>query len=257
MILALDIGNSCITFGGFLPEGECPLFVARIATDLAGTQDEYAVRLSSVLSLHGIAREEITGVIAASVVPPLNAVLRGACAFLFGQEPLFVGPGIKTGIGIRCDIPSSVGADLIAAAVAAYGLYGGPALVVDVSTATSLTVINAQGAFIGTAIAPGLYMGLDALSKQTAQLSRVSLEVPPTVIGKNTADCMRSGVLYGHAALIDGMIDRICEEYGEALPVYVTGGGAQSVVGLCRHSMTADANLVLKGLRLLYLKNRV
>lgn len=254
MILTIDIGNTNIALGGFVSDEL--RFVSRISTDTARTEDEYAVRILQSLALYKIDKEDITGVIVASVVPPLNDAIRKAIRFVFQKEPLFVGPGIKSGIGIQCDMPSSVGADLIAASVAAHYIYGSPSLIVDIGTATKMTVVNQKGAFIGTSIIPGVLMGLNALAQGTAQLPRISLELPSAVIAKNTADCMRSGVLYGNAALIDGMIERINEEFGAPLQVYATGGMASAIIPLCKHDICLDEHLVLKGLNILYQKNR-
>ena len=254
MILTIDIGNSHIMLGGFLKNELC--FVSRISTDPARTEDEYACRFLEALTLHGINKHAITGAIVASVVPPLNATVRQAIRFVFGVDPLFVGPGIKSGISIRCDIPSSVGSDLIAAALAAHTIYQSPALIIDMGTATKMTVVDRKGAFIGTSIIPGVMMGLNALAEKTAQLPKISLETPPTVIAKNTQDCMRSGILFGNASLIDGMIDRIREEFGEDLVLTATGGMAPLVIPLCKHTIHLDEHLVLKGLNILYQKNR-
>lgn len=254
MILTLDIGNSNITLGGF--DGDALRFVSRLSTAPSHTGDETAMRLLGALALHKTDGRDVDGVIAASVVPQLNAAIKQAVKTAFGKETIFVGPGIKSGIGIQCDAPSSVGADIIAAAVAAHYIHGSPSLIIDIGTATKMTVVNGKGAFIGTSIIPGVLMGLNALSDGTAQLPKISLEVPGTVIAKNTADCMRSGVLFGNAALIDGMIDRINEEFGEPLKVYATGGLASTVIPLCKKSIILDENLVLKGLNILYHKNR-
>ncbi len=253
MILTIDIGNTNITFGSF--EGEELRFVARIATNASLTEDEYAAKLSSTLMLYGVEKAEIKGAILSSVVPQLNSVMKKAVAFLFGVEPIIVGPGIKTGINIHCDTPSSVGSDLICACVAAHYLYGSPSLIVDMGTATKMMVVNRKGAFIGVSIIPGVHMGMNALAQGTAQLPQVSLEVPPSVIGKNTVDSMRSGVIYGNAAMVDGMIERINEEMGEQLPVYATGGLAPVIAVHCRHEMKLEPHLVLKGLHILYGKN--
>lgn len=258
MILVIDIGNTCITLGGFETEGHSnPAFVARLATDLGGTADEYASRILSALALYKIDADCVCGAIFSSVVPPLNRVIRQALCFLFGKEPLAVGPGIKSGISIRCDMPSSVGADLIATAVAAHKLYPCPTLIIDMGTATKMTVVDESGAFIGASIMPGVSMGVAALSEQTAQLPKISLETPAKVISKNTADCMRSGVLYGNASMVDGMIDRMTEEYGAPLHVLATGGMASLIIPLCKHKIKTDEHLVLKGLYILYLKNHV
>ena len=253
MVLTVDIGNSVIMLGGFV--GDTLVFQGRISSDTRTTEDEYASRILNLLSLYGVESTEIEGAIIASVVPPLNAVIRKALQFLFDIEPLAVGPGIKTGIGIRCDTPSSVGADLISAAVAAHVLYGSPSLIIDVGTATKMTVVDESGAFIGTSIAPGILMGLNALAEGTAQLPHVSLEAPVATVAKNTADCMKSGVIFGHSAMIDGMIDRIREELSEDIPVYITGSLAEAVLPHCRREMTYDPDLVLKGLCILYRKN--
>ena len=254
MVLTFDIGNTNITLCGFVSDKIA--FVSRISADTSVTSDEFAFRIINSLSLHGVDRNDLSGVIAASVVPPLNASLKRAVRFVFGQDVLFVGPGIKSGIVIQCDIPSSVGADLIAAAVATHNIYGSPSLIIDIGTATKMTVMNRKGAFIGTSIIPGVMMGLNALAEKTAQLPKISLDMPESVIAKNTADCMRSGVLFGNASLIDGMIDRITEEFGEELKVYATGGMASTVIPLCKHDIRVDEHLVSKGLNIIYHKNR-
>ncbi len=254
MVLTVDMGNTNMMLGGF--EGDELIFVSQISTKSPKTGDEFAISILDSLRLHNVSHEIIEGVIVSSVVPPLNAALKKAVETVFGIDPVFVGPGIKSGIGIRCDIPSSVGADLIAAAVAAHNIYGSPSLIIDIGTATKMTVVNDQGAFIGTSIIPGVLMGLNALAEETAQLPKISLEVPKRVIEKNTADCMRSGVLFGNASLVDGMIDRIWEEFGSPLKVYATGGMASTVIPLCKHEIYLDEYLVLKGLNILYYKNK-
>lgn len=253
MILAIDIGNSNIAVGGF--EQDTLTFVSRLSTDTAKTEDEYAIGLMSALALHRVDKSAVCGAIISSVVPPLNTVIKKAIATVFGVDALMVGPGIKTGISIRCDSPSSVGADLICASVAVQNLYGSPALIVDIGTATKMIVIDGSGAFVGVSIAPGVRMGLNALSEKTAQLPKVELDVPTSVIAKNTVDCMKSGVIFGNASMVDGMIDRINEEMGESLPVYVTGGLASVILPHCKHTATLDEHLVLKGLSILYKKN--
>lgn len=254
MILAIDAGNTNIDIGGFV-ENQLK-FVSRISSDTKKTEDEFSILVSSCLSLHEISKKEIEGVIVSSVVPPLNSIIKKMSSFLFGIEPLFVGPGIKSGIGIQCDSPSSVGADIISAAVAANYIYGSPSLIIDIGTATKMTVVNKSGAFIGTSIIPGVLMGLNALSEATAQLPKISIEPPKSVIAKNTTECMRSGVIFGNASMIDGMIDRINEEFGENLPVYATGGLASTIVPYCKKDIFVDEHLVLKGLNILYHKNK-
>lgn len=254
MVLTVDIGNSNINFGVFL--GEEIKFVARIATDTAKTEFEYAGAIANALSIYGIDKSEINGAIISSVVPPLNSAMKNAIRLLYNTEAILVGPGVKTGINIHCDNPSSVGADIICACVASHYIYGSPSLVVDMGTATKMMVVNDKGAFIGVSIIPGVRVGLDALANRTAQLPMVSLEAPKNVIGKNTADCMRSGVIFGNASMVDGMIDRICDEYGAALPVYATGGLGSVITPYCKHKITYDEFLVLKGLHIIYQKNQ-
>lgn len=254
MVLTIDIGNSNIIFGGFI-ENELK-FVARMATDTTRTSDEYASNILNILDLHNVQKKEVKGAIISSVVPPLNRVIKKAVRLIYGVDPLLVGPGIKTGIGILCDNPASVGADLISACVATSVLYSSPALIVDIGTATKMMVINDKGAFIGVSIIPGVLMGLNALSERTAQLPKIDLSAPNVVIGKNTIDCMKSGVVFGNASLIDGMIDRINAEYGSSLPVIVTGGLASTIIPHCKHEMTLDRHLVLKGLNIIYQKNK-
>lgn len=253
MILAIDIGNSNIMLGGF--EGERLLCVVSISTETNKTADEYASKILGVLKVHNITDASVDGAIISSVVPPLNSVIKDAVKTLWGVVPLVVGPGVKTGINIHCDTPSSVGADLICACVAAHRLYGGPALIVDMGTATKMTVVNEKGAFIGVSIMPGVLMGLNSLWEHTAQLPKVGLEAPGAVIGKNTSDSIRSGAIFGNASMIDGMIDRINGEAGSELSVYATGGFAGTIVPYCRHKIKVDEHLVLKGLNIIYNKN--
>ena len=254
MILAIDIGNSNIMLGGF-ENGELT-FVVNMSTEINMTADEYASKILGILAVHGIVgKTAINGAIISSVVPPLNTVIKNAVRLIWKIDALTVGPGIKTGLNIHCDTPSSVGADLICACVAVHNIYGSPALIVDMGTATKMTVLNAKGAFTGVSIIPGVLMGLHALSEQTAQLPKVEPTAPKTVIGKNTADSMRSGVIFGNASMIDGMIERINDEVGSSLPIYATGGVAHLIVPYCKHRITFDEHLVLKGLHFMYKKN--
>lgn len=254
MILAIDIGNSNIMLGGF--EGDQLTFVVNMSTEINKTADEYASKMLGVLSVHKAVGKSVSGAIISSVVPPLNSVIKKALRLLWGIDAMTVGPGVKTGLNIHCDTPSSVGADLICACVAVHKLYGGPALIIDMGTATKMTVVNAKGAFAGVSIIPGVLMGLNSLSEQTAQLPKIGLEAPKNVIGKNTADSMRSGVIFGNAAMIDGMIDRIKDELGaETLSVYATGGVAHLIIPHCKHTIAFDEHLVLRGLHIIYKKN--
>lgn len=254
MVLTIDIGNTNIVLGAFY--GDELKFVSRISTDVKKTEDEYAIQIRSILSIHAVAPESVNGAIISSVVPVLNNVFKKAVKLVYGIEPLMVGPGIKTGINIHCDNPASVGADLICACVGAHHIYGSPSLVIDMGTATKILLMDKDGAFCGASIIPGVYMGLKTLSSGTAQLPQISLEAPKSVIGKNTADCMKSGVVFGNAALLDGMIDRFNHDFGEELPVYATGGHAATIINYCRHKITLDEDLILKGLNILYKKNK-
>ncbi len=253
MVLAIDIGNTNIVIGGF-SEDELK-FVARIATSVTNTEDEYAAKILGVLSMHGVDIPEIKGAIISSVVPPLNGVMKKAVKYAYGADAIMVGPGIKTGINIRCDNPSSVGADLICACVAAHHIYGSPSLVIDMGTATKMMLMDQTGCFCGVSIIPGVNIGLKALSSGTAQLPHIALEAPKSVIGKNTVDAMQSGVVFGNASMIDGMIDRFNNEMGEEMKVYATGGLSSTIIKHCKHAITLDENLVLKGLNILYNKN--
>ena len=253
MILAVDIGNTNIVLGGF--SGNDLTFVARIATNANKTEDEYATKIKSILALHQVDKTEVKGAIISSVVPPLTRVMADALKLVYAIEPLLVGPGIKTGINIRCDDPSSVGADLICACVAANTIYGNPALVIDMGTATKMMLIDDTGTFTGVSIIPGVNIALKALASGTAQLPQISLEAPKSVIGKNTADCMRSGAVFGNASMIDGMIDRFVDETGYDLKLIATGGLSKTIIKHCKHNIILDDDLVLKGLLTLYNKN--
>ncbi len=253
MILAIDIGNTNIVLGGFM-DNELK-FVARIATNASKTEDEYATKIKSILVLHEVDKAEIKGAIISSVVPPLTRVMRDAVRMVYAVDPLLVGPGMKTGINIHCDDPSTVGADLICACVAANSIYGNPSLIIDMGTATKMMLIDNTGTFIGVSIIPGVNIALKALASGTAQLPQISLEAPPSVIGKNTSDCMRSGAVFGNASMIDGMIDRFRDEMDCDLKLIATGGLSKTIIKHCKHEIICDDDLVLKGLIILYNKN--
>ena len=253
MVLTVDVGNTNIMLGGF--EGNELLFVARVATDDKKTEDEYAGLMLSILNAYNVDKNSVCGAIVSSVVPQITATVKKAVKFISNTEPLIVGPGIKTGIGIRCDDPASVGADLISACVATHFIYGSPALIVDLGTATKMIVLDRKGSFAGVSIIPGVQTGLKALAASAAQLPLVGLEAPSTVVGKNTVDCIKSGIIFGHASMVDGMIDRICNEVGDDLSVYATGGLASAIIPYCKHKIKTDEHLVLKGLNILYKKN--
>lgn len=253
MILAVDIGNTNIVLGCI--ENEEILFEARMATDLIKTSDQYCAELKTMLSLFDVTPDKITGSIVASVVPPVLNSFRTAIRKLTGESCLVVGPGIRTGLNIRMENPAEIGSDLIVASVAAIAEYGAPLLLVDMGTATTITAIDESGAFIGGCICPGVKISLDALTGRTAQLPGISLEEPSRAIGKNTRDSMRSGVMYGAAAMLDGMLSRMEAEMGCAVRVVATGGISKFVIPLCSREILYDRALMLKGLHLLYRRN--
>ena len=236
MLLAIDIGNTNIVIGG-IRDGEI-LFEARIATDHLKTSDQYAVDIRNILKLFEVDLHKVQDSIISSVVPPVFNSVCTAIIKLTQRQPIVVGPGIKTGLDIRMDNPAQVGSDLIVDAVAAFHDYPTPLIVIDMGTATTMSLVGRGNVYLGGPIIPGLRVSLDALSSSAAQLFGISLEKPQRVIGKNTIECMRSGIMYGHAAMIDGMIDRMQEELGEPIAsVIATGGTSQFVVPLCRHKI--------------------
>ncbi len=253
MILAVDIGNTNIVLGCI--EDDKILFEARMATDLIKTSDQYCAELKVMLSLFEVAPEDIDGSIISSVVPPVLNSFKTAIRKLTGCSALVVGPGIKTGLNIRMDNPSEVGSDLIVAAVAAIAEYGAPLLLVDMGTATTITAIDESGAFVGGCICPGVKISMEALTGRTAQLPGISLDEPRCAIGKNTRDSMRSGIMLGAAAMLDGLLDRMEAELGAKVTVVATGGISKFVLPLCRRKMVYDRSLMLKGLKLLYARN--
>lgn len=254
MIIAIDIGNTDIAIGAYIKD-ELD-FVVRISTDANKTCEEYESMISHMLSSRGVKKENVEGVIISSVVPPLSSRIDDALFNLYSKRALHVSTRIKTGIGIVCDDPSSVGADLICACVAAHYVYGSPCLIVDMGTATKLMIVKEGGEFYGVSIMPGVMMGMRGLASGTAQLPQISLDAPENAIGTNTVDCMKSGIVFGNAAMVDGMVERFCEEYGKEIPVYATGGFSHSIVPHCKREILLDENLVLEGLKILYNLNR-
>ena len=254
MILAIDVGNSNINIGGI--EDEQITFEARLATDRIKTSDQYSVELKNLLDLFRVSLAEISGCIVASVVPPVSNSIITAVRKVFGFRPMVVGPGLKTGLNILCDSPAQVGSDLIVAAVAALKIAKPPLAVVDMGTATTVTVLDANGAFLGGSICTGVKISMEALMSRTAQLPGISLEAPKRVIGRNTVECMQSGLMVGAAAMLDGLLDRMEEELGQKLNVIATGGIARFVIPLCRREMIYDRDLVLRGLAIIYKNNQ-
>ncbi len=254
MILTIDMGNTNIVIGGI--DHERTYFVERVTTNQGKTDLEYAVNIKSILEIHDIAASAIEGAILSSVVPPLNSTILSAVEKICGFRPMLVGSGMKTGINIIMDNPKTVGSDMIVDAVAALSEYPCPIIVIDMGTATTMSVVDRSGSYIGGVILPGLRVSLDSLSGKTAQLPFISLGMPGKVIGKNTIDCMRSGIMYGSAAMLDGIIDRMEEELDQKTTVVATGGLAKYLTPLCRHKIIYEDDLLLKGLLILYDKNK-
>ena len=253
MLLAIDIGNTNIVIGG-IRDGKI-VFEARVATDHIKTSDQYGVDIKNVLSLFDTKPEEIQDCIISSVVPPVFNSVRTGVMKVIRKPPLVVGPGIKTGLNIQMDTPSQVGSDRIVIAVAALAEYEPPLTLVDMGTATTIEVVGKGSTYLGGCIIPGVRVSLEALTSKTAQLPGIQLDRPRRVIGKNTVDCMRSGVMYGAAAMLDGLLDRVEEELGLSTTVVATGGMAQFVIPLCRRKIILEKDLLLKGLYVLYQKN--
>jgi type III pantothenate kinase len=254
MILAIDMGNTNIVIGGI--DTKRTYFTERITTNHVKTALEYAINIKNILEIHNIDKTQIEGAIMSSVVPPLNPILSSAVKKILSYHPKQVGSGMKTGMNILMDNPKTVGSDMIVDAVAAIHDYPCPIIVIDMGTATTLSVIDKRGNYIGGIIHPGLRVSLDSLSSKTAQLPSISLDIPDKVIGKNTIDCMRSGIMYGSAGMIDGIIEHMEEELGEPATIVATGGLSRFVVPLCHHKIHYDAELLLKGLLILYEKNK-
>ena len=254
MILTVDIGNSNIVLGG-VREDNSIAFEARLRTEVTKTSDQYCVDLKILLDVYKVPVEEIEGCIISSVVPQVLNSFQTAVKKLTGKTSLVVGPGIKTGLDIRLENPGQTGADLVVADVAALREHKPPMIVIDMGTATTMAVLDKNGALVGGSISPGLKTSLDALTARTALLPGLQLDKPKRVIGRNTDDAMRSGVMLGAACMIDGMVARMEEELGSPATVIATGGVAKFVVPLCRTQVIYDKDLLLKGLVALYREN--
>ena len=254
MLLAIDIGNSNISIGCIREDEIC--LEVRIATDRARTSDQYGVEIKSMLEANGVRKEDIRDCIISSVVPPVfNSVWAGVYKII-GRRPLVVDASMDTGLELCLDMPSQAGADRIVVAVAALERHEAPLIIIDMGTATTMEVVEPGARYMGGVIIPGLRISLDALTSRTAQLPAISLGRPGRVVATNTAECMRSGILYGSASMLDGMIDRMEEELGHSSTVVATGGLAPFVTPLCRHEIILEPELLLRGLNALYKRNR-
>lgn len=254
MILTVDIGNSNIVLGGI--DGERITFEARLRTDATKTSDEYCIDLKMILDVYQVTPEEIEGAIIASVVPQVLNSMQTAIKKLTGKVSLVVGPGLKTGLNIRIENPAQTGADLVVGSVAALREHKPPMIVIDMGTATTMVVLDETGALIGGCIAPGVKISMDALTDRTALLPGLQLDQPKKAIGRNTIDCMRSGIMMGNACMLDGMIERMEEELGSKTTVVATGGIARFIVPMCKNPIIYDKDLIVKGLATLYRENK-
>lgn len=255
MILTADIGNTNITLGIF--QDDDIIFISRLSTDRRRTESQYAVELKNILRLENIETDKIDGSIISSVVPELTRTIKQAIKMVTDCDSLVVAAGIKNGLKIATDNPKELGSDLVAGAVGAIAQYPLPCLVMDLGTATKISVIDEGGIFLGCTIAPGVEISLDALSKGTSQLPAIELSAPANAIGTNTIECIRAGTVLGNACMLDGMADRLEKELGKPIKTLVaTGGLAKEIVGCCKKEIIYNKDLVLEGLLAIYKKNR-
>ena len=256
MVIAIDVGNTNIVLGCLDPDSEKIYFTARLSSDRFKTSDEYASLMRNMFILNHVEIKDLKGSIISSVVPALTVTMKEAIVKICGIESLVVGSGIKTGLNILMDNPAQLGSDLVVDAVAASAEYPKPIMIFDMGTATTLSVVDAKGNYTGGMIIPGVLLTLEALSSRTSQLPHINLESPKKIVGKNTIDSMKSGIVYGNAAMLDGIIERVTEELGEEPTVVATGGLACNIVKHCKKKIVCDDSLILKGLRIIYNKNK-
>lgn len=259
MLLAIEVGNTNMVLGLYClatPDQPAALMHSwRLATPLQQTPDELRIAMHGLFTLNGIDIKSVDGVAVSSVVPPIDSMLREVMESFFGVRALFVEPGVKTGLPVLTDNPAEVGADRIVNCVAAFERYGGPAIVVDLGTATTFDVISAKGEFLGGAIAPGLGISANALFDKAARLSRVHIRKPGKVIGTSTVDNIQIGLYYGYIGLVDGICERMIAELGPETKVIATGGFARMIAGDSRYMTKVDESLTLDGVRIIYERN--
>ena len=254
MIIAIDVGNTNIVVG-CLDENK-KYFEGRISTDKNATAEEYAIRFKMLFDLYKIETADIEGAIVSTVVPQLVNALKQAVFLTIGKEPVIVGPVVKTGLNIKIDNPGELGADLVVGSVAAINKYPLPQIVIDLGTATTVSVIDKNACYRGGLILTGVKTSLNALASGTSQLPNVEITAPDKIIATNTIDCMKSGSVFGTACMIDGLISRIENELGEKTTVIATGGIANCILPHCKSEIIYDDDLLLDGLMMIYNKNK-
>jgi type III pantothenate kinase len=249
-LLAADVGNTNVVLGAY--DGAKLVSTWRTATRSDQTEDELAVLIDALLSREDLSLDDIDALVLGSVVPPLTAAFTRLAERYLDRPALVIGPGVKTGVRLRVDNPSEVGADRIANTLAAHRRYGGPAIVVDFGTTTNFDVVSEDGDFLGGSFAPGLEISAESLFGRASRLFRVPLTAPTAAIGKNTADCLRSGLVFGYVGLVEGLLARITAELPAKPRIIATGGLATTIAPLAKVIETVDEDLTLEGLRLLY-----
>ncbi len=255
MILTVDIGNTNIVVGGI--EGDKTFFIERLSTIRTKTELEYAIDFKLLMDIHKVKPSDIEGGIISSVVPQITQIVRIAAEKILNKEVLVLQAGTKTGLNIKIDNPAQLGADLVADAVAGIHYYPVPQVIIDMGTATTLSVIDDKKQYIGGVIMPGPVISLDALTSRASQLSGISLEAPEHVVGRNTIECMKSGIVYSNAAALEGIISRIEDEIGSKVTIVATGGLSKRIVPYCKRDIILDEELLLKGLYIIYMKNQL
>ncbi|MDO4189070.1 MAG: type III pantothenate kinase [Lachnospiraceae bacterium] len=255
MILAIDLGNTNVTFGCIEESTGETVFEERINTDVEKTSIEYAVAFKTIMDIRGIKTTDVSGGIVSSSVPPVTRQVKNAAEMLLGKPVIEVGPGIKTGVDIRIEDPAALGPDLLVGAVAGISEYEAPLILIDMGTATTISVITDQRKFIGGMIIPGVKVSLKGLALNAAHLPDIAIKKPEKLINGATVGAMQSGSIYGHAACIDGMIERIWDDLGYKTKVVATGGFARTVIPCCKQDVIIDSQLLMKGLLILYKKN--